>query len=165
MRARFGLVPGRGAQPAHDDLGYVGREFRVYEYMQVGFAVRFYATLHERWDAEALARALQTAGLEERFDVRRMKRAYKRALVLAFALAASPHVLVVEGAEEFDEPGARALLERAVADAPTVVVTYAAEAAIDRSWFDDVLCAPDIALAAVATLRTTRDAIEPLAAP
>ncbi len=142
-------MPRGSAASVTAGLAYVGREYRVYSYMTVGFAARFYATLHDRWDPAALARALAVAGLAERFDVGRMKRAYQRTLVLAFALAALPRVLVVEGAEEFDEPGARALLERAVADVPAAVVTYAPDASIDRAWYTDVVAARDAVLAAV----------------
>ena len=149
LRARFGLLPRANAAPVSDGLAYIGREFRVYSYMKIGFAARFYATLHERWDTAALARALDVASLAESYDVGRMKRAYQRALVLAFALAASPHVLVIENAEEFDEPGARALLERAIADVPSVVVTYGAQAAIDREWYGEVVTASAAMLAAL----------------
>lgn len=152
LRARFRLVPGASPRLAdHDGVGYVGRDFRVYEYMQVGFARRFYATLHERWDADGLATALQIAGLDDHFDVRRMKRAYKRALVLAFALAATPRMLVVEGAEEFDEAGARALLAHAIETVPAVVVTYGPETAIEREWYTRVVAARDVEFDAVAS--------------
>ena len=154
LRARFGLLPRANAAPVADGLAYIGREYRVYAYMKIGFAARFYATLHDRWDPLALARALEIAGLAESYDVGRMKRAYQRALVLAFALAAMPHVLVVENAEEFDEPGARALLENAVRDVPASVVTYGFDAAIDRDWYGDVIAASDAVLAGGPTLPT-----------
>jgi len=126
LRARFGLVPGRVAAgpEAMPGLAYCGREFRAYPGMRIGNAVRFYATIHARWNAARLHEALRLAGLDERFEIGRMKRAYQRALVLAFALASDPSVLVVENAEEFDEPGSRALLEHAIALVPRAIVTY-----------------------------------------
>jgi hypothetical protein len=109
-------------------LAYCGAEYRVYPSMRIADAVRFFAALHARWNAEQLAADFETAGLAGSFEVRRMKRAYQRALVLAFAAAAEPELLVVESAEEFDEPRVEALLARAVARAPAALVTFAGEA-------------------------------------
>jgi len=122
LRRRYGLAP--GVLPLPVGLGYCGREYRVYPSMRIVDAMRFYAALHVRWNDARLRDALARAGLDERFEIRRMKRAYQRALVLAFALAAEPALLVVENAEEFDETGSRALLQYAVDLVPSVIVTY-----------------------------------------
>ncbi len=148
LRARFGLVPGRasadpGAMPG---VAYCGREFRAYPGMRVGDAVRFYATLHERWNAARLHEALRLAGLDERFEIGRMKRAYQRALVLAFALASDPSVLVVENAEEFDEPNSRALLERAIELVPRAIVTYGVNVTAPLAGMPDARDAADVAV-------------------
>lgn len=133
LRARFGLARDAVGDPAAPrGLAYCGREFRAYPSMRVADASRFYRTLHERWDDARLAELLRLAGLEERFEIGRMKRAFQRAIVLAFALASEPDVLVVENAEEFDEDGARAVLERALALVPRTILTYGA--AIERPF-------------------------------
>jgi hypothetical protein len=133
LRASLGLAPARAAQaPTSPEppsrLGYCGTEYRVYPSMRIDEAIRFYSAMHRRWDAEQLAADLELAGLRGTFEVRRMKRAFQRALVLAFAAASLPELLVVESVEEFDEPGAAALLVRAIARAPAVLVTYGGEA-------------------------------------
>ena len=92
--------------------------------MRIADANRFYATLHARWNDVRLREFLVLAGLDERFEIRRMKRAFQRALVLAYALASEPAVLVVENAEEFDEERLHALLERAIDFVPRAIVTY-----------------------------------------
>jgi hypothetical protein len=84
--------------------------------------------MHRRWDAEQLAADLELAGLKASFEVRRMKRAFQRALVLALGAASLPELLVVENVEEFDEPGAAALLARAIARSPAALLTYGGEA-------------------------------------
>ncbi len=126
LRARFGLAPGGGASLSPRGLGYCGREFRAYPSMRIADAVRFYAALHARWNGARLREHLALAGLEERFEIGRMKRAFQRTLVLVLALAPEPDLLVVENAEEFDEERPHALLQRAVDVVPRVVVTYAA---------------------------------------
>jgi hypothetical protein len=144
LRARCGLAPSHAAPGVRPGLAYCGREFRVYSSMRIFDAIRFYSALNQTWNAETLAGDLRAAGLDERFEVKRMKSAYQRALVLAFALAAEPHALVVEYGQEFDQPPALALLERAVARVPRTLVTYAAasepphffEAAVPAEGFD-----------------------------
>ena len=123
LRGRAGLTA-EGPRAEASGIGYAGREFRVYGFMRVGDAARFYASLHERWDEERLYADLAAAGLGERFEVRRMKRAYQRALVLALVLAAKPETLVVESAAEFDEPAARKLLASGIARVSRALVTY-----------------------------------------
>ncbi|GAC1627151.1 MAG: hypothetical protein NVS4B5_18640 [Vulcanimicrobiaceae bacterium] len=130
VRARFGLAPGARASSdpaAMRGLAYCGREYRVYPSMRVADAARFYAALHERWDAARLHDVLALAGLDERFEIRRMKRAYQRALVVAFAIASVPEMLVVENVEEFDEAPSFASLQRAVDLVPRSIVTYGAD--------------------------------------
>ena len=126
VRARFGLTPqGAPTDPAAmPGLAYCGREFRAYPSMRIADAVRFYAALHARWNAASLREYLAIAGLDERLEIRRMKRAFQRALVLALVLASVPVVLIVENAEEFDEERCRALLARAVASVPRSIVLY-----------------------------------------
>jgi len=128
LRARCGLVPSHASPGVRPGLAYCGREFRVYSSMKISDAIRFYSALNQTWSTETLAGDLRAAGLDERFEVKRMKSAYQRALVLALALAAEPHALVVECGEEFDRPAALALLERAVARVPKTLVTYTGEA-------------------------------------
>lgn len=128
LRARCGLVPSQAAPGVRPGLAYCGREFRVYPSMKISDAIRFYSALNQTWNAGTLAGDLGVAGLDERFEVKRMKSAYQRALVLAFALAAEPHALVVECGQEFDQPAALALLERAVARVPKTLVTYSGDA-------------------------------------
>ncbi|MBD5654173.1 MAG: hypothetical protein IAI50_03205 [Candidatus Eremiobacteraeota bacterium] len=128
LRGRFGLTPAGAAGAPQASLAYCGREFRVYPSMSVGEAGRFYAALNDRWSAAAFRDELRRTGLGDAFEVRRMKRAFQRALVLAIAMATEPAVLVVEGAEEFDEPAAAALLERSVLGVPRALVTYVSDA-------------------------------------
>jgi hypothetical protein len=144
LRTRFGLVPSQTVAGVRPGFAYCGREFRVYPSMRIGDAIRFYSALNERWNAETLTGDLRAAGLEERFEIKRMKTAYQRVLVLAFALAAEPRVLVVEAGEEFDEPPALAFLERAVARVPRALVTYSEEAV--PAFFDRVSPAADFDL-------------------
>jgi hypothetical protein len=103
--------------------------------MRIGDAIRFYSALNTSWNARTLAGDLRAAGLEERFEVKRMKTAFQRALVLVLALAAEPAALVVEAGQEFDAPPALALLERAVARVPRTLVTYGADALVP-AFFD-----------------------------
>ena len=138
LRARYGMRPGGSARAPDSDLAYLGHDFRAYDYFSIAEASRFYAALERRWDAGVLARYLAIAGLEPRFEIKRMKRAYQRALVLCFALASSPERLVVELGEEFDEPPTRALLERATESVSHALVTFAS-ADGDLAWFDDVV--------------------------
>ena len=131
LRARCGLGPAHAGDGTPIGLGYCGREFRAYPAMRVAEAARFYGALNAGWDAPRLREDLQTAGLQERFEIRRMKRAYQRTIVLAFAMAAQPELLVVENAEEFDEPGAFALLEASVTRVARAIVTYGTFEALD----------------------------------
>lgn len=141
LRGRFGLTPAGARPSAPAALGYCGREFRVYPSMRVGEASRFYAALHDRWNAAVLRSDLERTGLGDAFEVRRMKRAYQRALVLAMALAAEPSLLVVEGAEEFDEAPAAALLERALGRVSRAIVTYGGDAQPPPGLFTQTLAA------------------------
>jgi hypothetical protein len=143
-------VSARG-ESAGGRVGYVGRDFRTYGFMRVAQAVDFYAALNAgRWDDERIAADLAVAGLRATFEIRRMKRAYARALVLALTAATSPEMLVVEAAEEFDEAPAFALLERCVARSARAVVAFGAsptaaadepanDVAFDRSLYDTIV--------------------------
>ena len=71
------------------------------------------------------------AGLESHHAIRRLKRSYARALVVALLVATSPDVLVIEGIEELDEAAIGAL-DRAFELVPTVLVTCAVEATAAR---------------------------------
>lgn len=106
--------------------------------MRIGEALRFYAAIHERWNAEQVAADLALANLRPEFEVRRMKRAYQRALVVALATAADPATVVVERADEFDEAPTARLLERALARAPYALATYAEAAQADAAFFDEI---------------------------
>ncbi len=119
--------------------------------MRIAEAARFFAALHLRWNAAQLASDFEAAGLSGTFEVRRMKRAYQRALVLAFAAAAEPELLVVESGEEFDEPPAAALLARAVARVPAALVTFGGEArpAAAASVFSSVVTAAEFEVGAL----------------
>jgi ABC-type multidrug transport system ATPase subunit len=139
LRTRFGLAPSPQTLEAPRGLAYCGREFRIYPSMRIGEALRFYAALHERWDAARLEADLEAANLRPEFEVRRMKRAYQRALVLALATAAEPTMLVIENAEEFDEPATLRLLDRAVRRTPYALATYGPEAQADAALFDEIL--------------------------
>jgi hypothetical protein len=110
--------------------------------MRIADAVRFYSAIHARWDAARLKADFDACGLRESFEVRRMKRAYQRALVLALACAALPEMLVVENAEEFDEAPAAALLAAAIARGPSALATFGGDArpAADlASAFDEIV--------------------------
>ena len=124
LRALCGLGPAQPSAGKPIGLAYCGREFRAYPAMTIAAASRLYGALNTRWDAERLQTDLTLAGLHDRFEIKRMKRGYQRAIVLAFAMAARPELLVVENAEEFDEPGAFALLEASVTRASRAIVTY-----------------------------------------
>ncbi len=120
---------------ARENLAYCGREFRVYRSMRIADAKRFYAALNATWDAAQLDADLELAGLAPEFEVRRMKRAYQRALVLALSCASKPQTLVVEYGDEFDEAPAAALLERAVARTPHAIVTYRSQPGEHARWY------------------------------
>jgi hypothetical protein len=100
--------------------------------------VRFYAAIHERWNVGRLEADLAVANLRPEFEVRRMKRAYQRALVVALATAAEPASLVIENAEEFDEAPTALLLERVLRRTPYALVTYGEGAQADAAFFDEV---------------------------
>jgi hypothetical protein len=117
------------------NLAYCGQEFRVYRSMKIADAARFYAALNTKWDAAQLDDDLALAGLAPDFEVRRMKRAYQRALVLALACAATPATLVVEYGDEFDEAPAAALLQRAVTRAERAIVTYRSGPGDHAAWY------------------------------
>ncbi len=138
LRARFGLSPSPQALEAPRGLAYCGREFRIYPTMSIADAIRFYGAIHERWNAEQLTDDLLASNLRPEFEVRRMKRAYQRALVLALATAAEPAALVVEHAEEFDEPPTALLLERVVRRTPYALATYAEGAQAGSALFDEI---------------------------
>ena len=63
LRTRFGLAPSPHTLEAPRGLAYCGREFRIYPSMRIGEAIRFYAALHERWDAARLDADLEAANL------------------------------------------------------------------------------------------------------
>ncbi len=133
LRTSLGLAPAPPTQASAvaeppRRLAYCGTEYRVYPSMRIEEAIRFYSAMHRSWDGEQLAADLDVAGLRGAFEVRRMKRAFQRALVLALGAASLPELLVVESVEEFDEPGAAALFARAIGRAPAVLVTYGGEA-------------------------------------
>jgi hypothetical protein len=119
LRARTGF---RDGTPDPRRLGYCGREFRTYGRLRVGEAAAFYGGVCEL-DRALLDRYLRQAGLDDGLIIRRMKRGYHRALVLALIAASSPDLLVVEGAEDFNEAAPAALLEETIARAPRAIVT------------------------------------------
>ena len=137
-RGRFGLTPHGAPLDPRAAVAYCGREFRVYPSMRVGEAVRFYAALHDRWNAATLRDDLERTNLGEDVEVRRMKRAYQRALVLALALATEPELLVVESANEFDEPAAAELLDASVRRVPRALVTYEGAAVPPSGTFAEI---------------------------
>lgn len=128
----------RARYAARRDAGYAGADYRVYGYMRVADAVRYYGAIHARWDAAQLASDLQATGLSAELEVRRMKTVYQRALVLALIAAARPATLVIERADQFDAQPAAELLERVVRRAPWALVTYASGTAPPAGLFDVV---------------------------
>ena len=124
LRGLYGLGPAQPSAGKPVGLGYCGREFRVYPAMKIAEASRLYGALNVRWDAARLRDDLALAGMHDRFEIKRMKRGFQRAIVLAYAMASRPELLVVENAEEFDEPGAFALLEASVMRPKRAIVTY-----------------------------------------
>jgi hypothetical protein len=78
-----------------------------------------------------------------------MKRAYQRTLVLALSAASLPSTLVVENAEQFDEPPARALLARAIERAPAALVTFEGDAPDDLAAYTVVAPAASFDLRAL----------------
>ena|GEM_PF-1695520 len=132
--------PGRAADEAlasalaagpHGRIAIVGRELRPYPYMTVGGAARFQAAISKPWEAGRFAAVCEAAGLETHHAVRRLKRSYARALVVALLVAGLPDVLVIEGAEELDEAAARAV-DRAFDLVPTVVLSCADATTAER---------------------------------
>jgi len=107
-------------------LARAGRDLRPYPYMSVGRAGRFQAAISKPWDAARFAAVCGAAGLESHHAIRRLKRSYARALVVALLVATSPDVLIIEGIEEFDEAAIGAL-DRAFELVPTVLVTCASD--------------------------------------
>jgi hypothetical protein len=148
LRTRCGLVPSQAVAGVRPGFAYCGREFRVYPSMRIGDAIRFYSALNERWNAETLVEDLRAAGLDQRFEIKRMKTAYQRVLVLVLALAAEPRFLIVEAGDEFDEPRALAFLERAVGRVPRAIVTYGDQA--PPAFFEEALPAAHFDLAELA---------------
>ncbi len=138
LRTCFGLAPSSQELVAPRGLAYCGREYRIYPSMRIAEAVRFYSAIHERWSAEQLNADLAVANLRPEYEVRRMKRAYQRALVVALATAAEPDSLVIEHAEEFDEAPTALLLERALRRTPYALVTYGEGAQADAALFDEI---------------------------
>ena len=147
LRARFGLTPTGALSGPAATLAYCGADFRVYPSMRVGEASRFFGALHDRWNAATLKADLERAGLRDDFEIRRMKRAFQRTVVLAFALASEPTVLVIEAADEFEEPGAAALLSSAVRRVSRAIVTYGGESLPDASLFTESRAARDFDVA------------------
>ena len=128
----------RARYAARRDAGYAGADYRVYGYMRVADAVRYYGAIHVPWDAAQLAADLQATGLSAELEVRRMKTVYQRALVLALIAAAQPATLVIERADQFDAQPAADLLERVVRRAPWALVTYAGGTTPPAGLFDVV---------------------------
>ncbi len=143
LRAHYGLAPSPRSLDVPRGLGYCGAEYRIYPFMRISDAVRFFSAIHDRWDGERLEADFELARLDGSFEIRRMKRAYQRALVLALAAAATPAMLVVEHAEEFDDGPPAALLARCIERAPTALVTFGADARPDvhAAHFSDVIAA------------------------
>jgi len=112
------------AEGPHGRIAIAGRDLRPYPYMIVGGAARFQAAISNAWDAERFAAVCEAAGLETQHAVRRLKRSYARALIVALLVAGLPDVLVIEGAEELGEAAARAV-DRAFELVPTVVLSCA----------------------------------------
>jgi hypothetical protein len=130
------------------EVGYAGQDFRVYGFLRIGKALQYYRAIHPGWDEAQLQDDLACAALSAEFEVRRMKRTYQRALVLALVAATRPQILVVERADEFDEEPTAALLERVLRRAPQAYVTYAPEASIPSDWFDRTLQPDELAASA-----------------
>ncbi len=126
----------RARYAARRDAGYAGADYRVYGYMRVADAVRYYGAIHARWDSAQLAADLEATGLSAGLEVRRMKTVYQRALVLALIAAAQPATLVIERADQFDAQPAAELLERVVRRAPWALVTYASDTIPPAGLFD-----------------------------
>ncbi len=118
-----------------------GRDLRPYPYMSVGGAERFQSAISKPWDSARFAAVCAAAGLESHHAIRRLKRSYARALVVALLVATSPDVLVIEGIEELDEAAAGAL-DRAFALVPTVLVSCATEETAARFGARIVSIAP-----------------------
>ncbi len=150
LRAHYGLAPSPRSLDVPRGLGYCGAEYRIYPFMRISDAVRVFSASHERWDGERLEADFELARLDGSFEIRRMKRAYQRALVLALAVAASPATLVIEHGEDFDDGPPSALLARAVERAPTALVTFGGDArpGPDATHFTDVISANAFALQA-----------------
>jgi len=112
------------AAGSYGRIAIAGRDLRPYPYMTVGGAARFQAAISKPWDAGRFDVVCEAAGLETQHAVRRLKRSYARALVVALLVAGAPDVLVIEGADELDESAALAV-DRAFALVPTVVISCA----------------------------------------
>ncbi len=106
-------------------VAYAGHDFRAYDTMTVGGALAFYASLSREWNASQAAADLVLADLDERLDIRRLKRAFARALALAIVVAKPANLVVVEHGEQFDQEPPKALLDAVVARTPNAIVTYA----------------------------------------
>ena len=136
--------------------------------MKVGFAARFYADAGTSAGIRAtLARALANCRPRRNaYEVGRMKRAYPtHARTRVRDSQPRRTILVVENAEEFDEAGAHAHLSKHAhyASVPSAVVTYGADAAVDRDWYDEIVPAKDAVLAAMPW--SPRSELRPTALP
>ncbi len=129
----------RGAYAARSGAAYACADDRVYGFMRVADAMRFYGAINARWDREQLIADLESAGLTAKLEVRRMRTAFQRALVVALIAATRPDALVVERADQFDAEAAAALLARIVRRVPHAVVTYAPGAAVPPGLYDELL--------------------------
>ena len=163
LRALCGLGPAQPSDGKPLGLGYCGREFRAYPAMTIANASRLYGALNLRWDSAQLRDDLARSGMHERFEIRRMKRGFQRAIVLAFAMAARPDLLVIENAEEFDEPGAFALLEASVARAARAIVTYGTFEVLDTKARRAKGAEPEIVAATNGAGRYGREALQAIA--
>ena len=112
------------AAQKHGRTAYAGRDVRPYPYMSVGAAERFQAAISKPWDERRFLAVCGAAGLQRTHAVRRLKRSFARALVVALLVATTPNVLVIEGAEELDEAAAGAV-DQAIVLVPIVLLTCA----------------------------------------
>lgn len=120
-------------------VAYAGKDFRAYDHMTVGRARTFYKRVAGDFDDERLGADLALADLDERLEIRRLKRAYARALALAIVVAKPYRLLVVENGEQFDAEPTHRLLADVVRRSADAIVTYADDAAVPEATFGRVV--------------------------
>jgi hypothetical protein len=120
-------------------VAYAGQEFRAYDYMTVGRARSFYKRVSGDFDDERLSADLARADLDERLQIRRLKRAYARALALAIVVAKPHRLVVVEHGEQFDAEPTAQLLSDIVRRSADAIVTYAEDATVPEATFGCVV--------------------------